>query len=233
MLLRRAISLALNLVLLFVSNGTAPGQTSLRFHSDSGSPLKLNKMVFSPDGTQLAASIGDRVHIIDCVAGDILFDVQFAPFRLSFTPDGQKLLMMDSRTRILDLVSRKVEKIPIMIPSGKLGFSLERQQGKLLVKSIAEGSAAADSGRVAIGDELTAKVSKRNETRLIGKSVEQAYDALRGPAGTPVGLKIIPRGARQVERVDLRRRANQPWPVAFKANSIPAVVNAVELPKPN
>ena len=154
----RVVSTALLLIMVISMNGrTARSQTSLRFHSESGRPHELKKMVFSPDGTRLAATIGDRFYMIDCANGDIAFDLRLAPTRLSFAPDGKQLLMIDRLMSILDIASRQVRKIPIRIPPGKLGFSLERRQGKLLVKSIVEGSAAADSGRIKVGDELTSK----------------------------------------------------------------------------
>jgi hypothetical protein len=79
--------------------------------------------------------------------------------------------------------------------------------GKLLISELTEGSPAAQSKKIKVGDEIVAVVSGGIEQSMLGRSVEHLVKALAGPAGTVITLRIVPKGTIKPVDVELRRAA--------------------------
>ena len=100
----------------------------------------LETMQFSPDGSILAVATTDGVvSFISPASGEKVGSHKHAPFSISFSKDGTRLLMIGRRsTELLDMQVG----IPVDIvdskrnDTGVIGISLNLKDGKLLISKI-------------------------------------------------------------------------------------------------
>jgi len=174
-------------------------------------------MIYSPDGRELAVSIGGKVQVFEVASGAKRMTIAHNPFSMSYTRDGSRLLAISERRSIVaDANTGSIQEARVTKPRhGELGIDFEQVNGKLLVKSIWVGSPAERYGKIKIGDELVAATTSRGDecSSLAGESPAVARGDTGGPAGVFVRLRILPAGTFDVEEAiehTLRRQAAQP-----------------------
>ncbi|MCA9216531.1 MAG: PDZ domain-containing protein [Planctomycetales bacterium] len=173
----------------------------------------LETMQFSPDGSILAVATTDGVvSFISPASGEKVGSHKHAPFSISFSKDGTRLLMIGRRsTELLDMQVG----IPVDIvdskrnDTGVIGISLNLKDGKLLISKIRSGSPAEKSGSISVGDELVAVAPGKagDYRKVVGFSVNDTLEALRGRPGEYVRLKTVPKGTIEDNEVLIRRAA--------------------------
>lgn len=192
------VTFALLCICSAVVSAVEPGaHHTFRYLTTSGYPRTLKTMTFSPDGNQLAVVVGGTVDFIDTRLGQVTGQYKASPFMLRYTRDGGRLYMIESsRDVLLDtLVGSQIET-RYQIKPGFVGFKLEKESGKLLIKKIFPGGPVSDVPGIGINDELVAVAQGRNGSmrELVGREVQEAIKLLKGPAGTYLQLQILPRG---------------------------------------
>ena len=116
-------------------------------------------------------------------------------FSIGYSKHGDLFYFLSSRQAKLLRASdkselpAKVNRIP-----GFIGINLEHRNGKLLVSRIDKGGPAEQSGALQLGMELVAvgHGTGGKFKNVAGMRLERAIDALKGPFGTVVQLKVIP-----------------------------------------
>jgi carboxyl-terminal processing protease len=74
---------------------------------------------------------------------------------------------------------------------GGVGLALERKEGRYLVHGLVEGSPAARSRMIEVGDELIAlRTPPRREVAVKGLEFEIVVDLIRGEPGETIELKL-------------------------------------------
>ena len=167
---------------------------TIRVLNRSGRPYSSNKLEFTPNGEKLLLSSGKGTMLLAVDGCQVLYEKKIAPFTIAFSRDSSQALMASSRyTQAMNLTTGAIANIRWQLPPGKLGVTLEEQAGKLLIKSISPGGPAEEAG-VSLGSELLAVHEFGSRQPVLGRGVEKAIKLLQGPAGTSIGLTVIPRG---------------------------------------
>ena len=156
-----------------------PRHYSFRYHTSYGSSETMHAMTFSPDSRQLAVSVSDHVDFIDLGNGEIINQFQASPFSLRYTQDGKRLYLISQyESQLLDVQSGVVVPSQYQPVMAGLGINLEVHNGKLLIKSMVRGGAAAASEALQVGDEVVAFSEGQNGEmrRVTGWSLDSATD---------------------------------------------------------
>ena len=170
----------------------------------------VEALVYSPDGSQLALSLTQRfgrsrrgVDFIDVAAGrKTATHTRDAPFSMAYSKD-EEIICMISQTRQVRLDTLTGTELPAKSASsqaaakpGKVGIVFEEVSGKVLIKSLDEGSPAKDSGKINVGDELVGVADGRHRgfVNAIGMNVAGVKKWLAGDAGKEVRLRLLPKG---------------------------------------
>ena len=75
-----------------------------------------------------------------------------------------------------------------------IGASLRVEEGRLIIKQIVAGGAAAKDGHLRVGDEIVAVTNSDGESvQLSARSLEEVLSLVRGPVGSEIRLKIRPK----------------------------------------
>jgi WD40 repeat protein len=162
--------------------------------------------------------------------------VQFSAFDVAFSPDGQHVLMLGKRdTRLLDIANKAQTQVNWKLPTGSLGIALEQKAGKLQISKVFEGGPAALSGEINVGDELIGITQHGKYAKLLGSTVPNAVERLRGFSGAALILHLIPTGSAQPKEVRLVRapgviegdivRFPQPTPIPALPHACISVVD--------
>lgn len=182
----------------------------MRLLTNFGGVKKLYAVEFSPQSNLLAvAAERSPLVILDTATGNAVHELKkVMPHTMNFATSGKRLLAIGERdTQLVDLASGEASSVSWDVPPGYTGLRLELKLGKLIVGDVLANSPAAASGKLHAGDELTAVVIKGKESSLLGREVADAVRLLAGPAGTPVQVKVIPKGETKLIDVELRREA--------------------------
>jgi tetratricopeptide (TPR) repeat protein len=120
--------------------------------------------------------------------------------------------------RYLHLATHGFYSLPSM---AGLGAALKIAENKLVVVNLVPGGSAERDGRLKSGDQLLAVAGDdRVWTSLEGKSIAEAVELIRGPAGSIVRLRVKPAaGSDEVEYQLVRQTFN----VGQPAGSIPVL----------
>ena len=174
-----------------------PVHHTFRYLTTSGYLQTYETMTFSPDSGQLAISVGGKVSFIDVKAGRETGEYNASPFGISYSKSGERIYMIDNnQSLLLDTLTGEKVDFDFEVKPGYLGLSLEKQSGKLQISRISqEGPVAAIDG-IAVGDELLGLGEGRGGELLnmTGRDVAEAVGYMKGPAGTYLRLRILPRG---------------------------------------
>ena len=88
-----------------------------------------------------------------------------------------------------------------------IGAALKIDKGRFYVTAIVPKSAAAQSDSIHIGDEMVAVATKTNKfVSFEGKSMGDVVSLLRGPVGTSVVVRMVPKGDTRSRNVELERQ---------------------------
>jgi DNA-binding beta-propeller fold protein YncE len=170
---------------------------TFRYLTEAGYPQVFKVMEFSPDSSQLAVSVAGKVDFIDTNLGRVTGQYEMAPFSMAYTKDGERIYMISQyQSMLLDTLTASRIESKYTVSPGYLGVSLEKQSGKLLIKRIYEEGPLAKIDAIQIDDELLG-VGEGRKGRVVdvtGRSVQQVIELLKGPAGTYLQLRILPRG---------------------------------------
>lgn len=184
-------------VLAFEENEEDIASSTYRYVTESDYPQSYSTMAFSPDGSRLAISVGNKIDIINTELNEITGHVKSLAHTMGFSRNGEKLMIIsDYDRRLVDMTVGSDRQIPSKPNPGRLGLGLEQRNGKLLVSSITSGSPIEKNGEIKIGDELMGIGEGRGEEILktFGWTVDNAIAKLAGPAGAYVQLKLMPKG---------------------------------------
>ncbi len=180
--------------------GKEPGtHHTVRFTSESGYPLAIKAMQFSPDGSVLAVSIASRgISLVDTDKGETIAHRRGDYFAIAYCRDGSRLFALSERRSELLNANNLQDCIPMPDKSvaGLVGVDLEMRNGKLLIREVIPGSPAARSGEISNGDELVGVGEGKTGTmrRVVGWTDRSAQNLTEGMAGTHVRLELIPKG---------------------------------------
>ena len=179
-----------------------------RFFTSIGAPRTVEEIAFSPDGNRLALAVtGGPVVILDTATGDIEREIKFDPFLIRFSANGRQILAVSTNaTKFLDPRSGTASDVKWKMPLGYAGCVLKQKSGKLLIDSLTENSPAAAAGTIQIGDELLALIVDGREISTLGKSEVEVMKMMTGPVGTPIALRILPKGSGKSVVVELRMK---------------------------
>lgn len=86
-----------------------------------------------------------------------------------------------------------------------VGIALRESEGELFVGAIVPDSPADKSKRIHNGDRLVAVRSDDRKTTLIGTSIGEAANVIRGPSGTQLVLTLVPTDTEKETSVTLMR----------------------------
>ena len=165
-------------------------------------------MVFSPDGERLAMALtSGPVVILNTATGETEREIKFDPFLMRFSANGRQILaVMPEQRNFLIPNDGTTSVVKWDVPLGYLGCGLKQKSGKLLIDSLTENGPAAAAGNIQIGDELVALVIDGRELSTLGKSEAVVLKSMNGPIGTPIVLRIMPKGSGKKVDVELRRK---------------------------
>nr|QRW40691.1 hypothetical protein [bacterium] len=183
----------------------------IRLLTESGTPLAVRTLAFSPDGATLLVSTAQGgTMIIRTRDGEVVGEYDLAPFSMAFSRDGTRLLLISERDTVL-LDTRRWSPVPIddAAEPGYVGLRFERRGGRILVSELTPGGPVEALGSVRVGDELVSVGDGRGGpmTEVLGRTVEFAQEQIAGPAGTFVRLGIIARGETSTETHTVPRQA--------------------------
>ncbi|QDV78310.1 PD40 domain-containing protein [Botrimarina mediterranea] len=182
---------------------------TLRVLSRSGSAYAANVLKFTPDSKQILFSSGKGVMVVAVDGFRVQHEQPINPFTIAITPDSKQALMASSRaTQAMNLATGQVANIRWQLPPGIVGLRYEEQGGKLLVTNVTAGGPA-EEAKIKVGDEIVATHEFGERRNLLGRGEKAVTEALQGPAGTNLGISIIPRGQRGEKRIDLVRRRGE------------------------
>jgi WD40 repeat protein len=177
---------------------TAGEHHTLRFVYSSGTKQHVRSMAFSPDGAELAVCTSNgEISFIRTLNGETTGRFKSSPFSMAYSRDGKRLFMISTRgSHLLDVAKGRPIPFETKQEPGYVGIRIEQRNGKLLISQVQPGGPVALSGSIQVGDELIAVGQAKGGgwNGLIGSSVQQGLKLLRGPAGTHLRLKIVPRG---------------------------------------
>ncbi len=171
----------------------------------------LNSLQYSPDGSVLAVAQGNSTKLVDVVRGEIIQSIPCGGRRVQFSANGNEVVVNNLlNVGIYDRKLRSLRRHSMGGNGGLLGMQVERKNGKLLIATIAEGGPADNCGELSIGDELLSVDHGElfRAEKLIGASLQRAYEMFQGPAGTCVRLRVMPRGKfadADIKTVDVQR----------------------------
>ncbi len=199
----------LSIFVLAVASTASAEFYTIRVLNRSGRPYSSNRLEFTPDGEKLLLSSGKGTMLLAVDGCQVLHEKKIAPFTIAFSRDSSQVLMASTRyTQAMNLATGAIANIRWQLPPGKLGIVLEEQAGKLLIKSITPGSPAEGAG-ITLGSELLVVHEFGSRQSVLGRGVEKTIKLLQGPAGTSIGLTVIPRGKRREKRFNLVRRRGE------------------------
>jgi len=123
---------------------------TVRFMTDSGYPLEIKTMEFSPDGSMLAASVSQKgLSLIRTKDGETVKERKGSPFSISYSRDGSRILLMsENRIELLDADLENAIPSDRHSEPGFIGLTLESRNGKLLVSQLAPGGPLDRSGKI-------------------------------------------------------------------------------------
>lgn len=208
--MRPFVLVAAALTSMLYSSPAVAQHHTLRFLTNFGGIKKLHAVEFSPQSNLLAVAVDQTpLTIIDTATGNAAHELKtVSAHTLRFAESGKRLLTVGSRdTLLVNTVSGETNNVSWDVPPGYTGLRLEQRLGKLMIDEVLAGSPAAASGKLQAGDELTAVVVRGKEKSLLGSAVDDAVRLLAGPAGTPVQLRVIPKGGAKPIDLELRREA--------------------------
>ena len=189
---------ALCLLVAMHTTAVAGDHHTVRFLRDSGTAQSLRALTFSPDGSELAVSTSvDQVSFIRTSDGEITGHFDMTPFSMAYSSDGSRIYMISERRReLIDVAKGSAIKFQTQQQPGFVGISLAKRNGKLLISKIETGGPVDRQGKINVGDELVGIGQSKagRMTDLLGSSVATAIRGIKGPAGTHVRFKIIPKG---------------------------------------
>lgn len=171
---------------------------------------RVKTMAYSPDGSQLAISFSQRlgrssrgVDFINVSAcKKTATHKRDAPFSMAYSIDNKIICMISESRQVridaitaAELPSRSVTSQAAAKP-GDIGITLEERNGKLLIKSIDDGSPAQSSGKINVRDEVVGFADGRHSSyaKAIGMSAANVRKRLAGDAGKQLRLKVLPKG---------------------------------------
>lgn len=88
-----------------------------------------------------------------------------------------------------------------------IGAALKSEDGYTVVAQIVPGGAAAEDGRLKVGDKIIGVSNEKGELVDVNEmKLTQVVDLIRGPKGTQVSLQVIKAGATTPTVYDLKRK---------------------------
>lgn len=179
-----------------------------RFFTSYGSPRTIEELAFSPDGERLAMALTNGpVVILNTSTGEIEREIKYDPFLIRFSANGRQILAVSAKsTKFLNPSSGTTSDVKWELPLGYLGCGFKQKSGKLLVDSLTENGPASDAGNIHVGDELVGLIVDGREISTLGKSEADVVKSIKGPIGTPITLRILPKGSGKAVDVELRRK---------------------------
>lgn len=170
---------------------------TINFRTESGYTRDIKKLIYSPDGKWLAVETSGAIELVDSTTGDVVNKIGLSSFDLAFSADNKKLLVINSYNRShIDLQNFTLTEARFNLTDGYLGITFTEKNGKVLVSAISPESPVAKDTEIRVGDEVVAiRRTLEGYKQTVYGNAKQATQAIRGPAGIPVTLYVIPQGA--------------------------------------
>lgn len=227
----RPVVLSAAAIMLLLTMPLYAGDSSydtIRFYTGAGKPEEIRTHALSPDGRFLALSFSDRplrarsgITVVDLANMRLVGTFgHFSDLMLAFSSDSQSVMAVGNYSGILrlNIPSGQIRNLgdPSLVP-GRIGIQLEERNGKLLVKSVLSEFNPTLGGTLQPGDEIVAcnegpKATRYDDSRewvsLLGKSADDAIDAITGSPGTWVQIRVMRSGMSKPVEAMVQRQ----WP---------------------